>query len=167
MPQKNQIDSSADSTSRSCSSIPYTSYQKIRFKTKKTTITTMAQKIGFCQIVVAPSSGIGVTPYTSPASCSVGTGLVTRLTTTVTITQIIQLHSARYRFSAIGFASELLAMYRKAPAFVCTQINIPIDETVPASNPRNPPQCEARFHSMPKITVPNNGAMKNLNSACT
>src|SRR5271167_1102293 len=72
-----------------------TSYQKIRFKIKKTTITTVAQKIGFCQIVVAPSSGIGVTPYTRPESCSDGTGLVTRLTATVTSTQIIQLHRAR------------------------------------------------------------------------
>src|ERR1700733_6308289 len=105
MPQKNQIDSSADSTSRSCLSIQVTSYQKIRFKIKKTMITTMAQKIGFCQIVVAPSSGIGVTPYTSPESCSVGTGFVARLTTTVTTTQIIQLHNARYKFSAIGLAS--------------------------------------------------------------
>ncbi len=37
-------------------------YQKIRFKIKKTTITTIAQKIGFCQMVVDPSCGIGVTP---------------------------------------------------------------------------------------------------------
>src|SRR5580704_9454167 len=110
MPQKNQIDSSADSISFSCLSMPPTSYQKIRFKIKKTTITTMAQKIGFCQIVVEPSCGIGVTPYTSPESCAVGTGFVTRLTTTVTTTQTIQLHSARYRFSAIGFASELIAI---------------------------------------------------------
>src|ERR1700721_1220121 len=93
-----------------CPSQP-TSYQKIRFKIKNTTITTIAQKIGFCQIVVAPSSGIGVTPYTRPESCSVGTGFVIRLTTTVTTTQIIQLQSARYRFSAIGFASVLIAIY--------------------------------------------------------
>src|SRR3984885_4019016 len=87
-----------------------TLYQKIRFKIKKTTITTVAQKIGFCQIVVAPSCGIGVTPYTSPESCATGTGFVIRLTTTVTPTQMIQLHNARYKFSAIGFASGLIAM---------------------------------------------------------
>ena len=51
-----------------------------------------------------PSCGIGVTPYTSPASCLVGMAFVIRLTTIVTTTQIIQLHSARYRFSAIGAA---------------------------------------------------------------
>src|SRR5207248_5136662 len=102
------------------------SYQKIRFKMKKTIITTVAQKIGFCQIVVDPSCGIGVTPYTSPESCSVGTGFVIRLTTTVTTTQIIQLHSARYRFSAIGFASALIAMYRRAVGVRYTQIDSPM-----------------------------------------
>jgi hypothetical protein len=32
------------------------------FKMKKTMMTMMAQKIGFCQIEVAPSSGMGVAP---------------------------------------------------------------------------------------------------------
>jgi hypothetical protein len=38
------------------------SYQNSKFKIKKTTMTTMAQKIGFCHIVFEPSCGIGVTP---------------------------------------------------------------------------------------------------------
>src|ERR1700737_5013271 len=67
-------------------------------------------------------------PYTSPESCSIGTGFVPRLTMTVTATQISQLHSARYRFSAIGFALGDIAMYRKAPTLVCTHTNIPIEE---------------------------------------
>ena len=37
-------------------------YQKIKFRMKKIVITMHAQKIGFCQTVVAPSSGIGVAP---------------------------------------------------------------------------------------------------------
>jgi hypothetical protein len=38
------------------------SYQKIMLSTTKTTATIQAQKIGFCQILVAPSSGITVAP---------------------------------------------------------------------------------------------------------
>ena len=37
-------------------------YQKIKFNTKNTVITTQAQNSGFCHILVAPSSGIGVAP---------------------------------------------------------------------------------------------------------
>ena len=65
-------------------------------------VTTHAQKIGFCQMLFAPSSGIGVAPYTRPERSAIGVGLVTRLTSTVTPTQTIQLHSARYRFAAIA-----------------------------------------------------------------
>ena len=42
-----------------------------------------------------------------------------------------------------------------------------MDDTVPASRPQKPPAGVARFHSMPSSTVPNSGAMKKLNSACT
>ena len=42
-----------------------------------------------------------------------------------------------------------------------------IEESVPHSNPQNPPGPVARFQSIPSTTVPNSGAMKKLNSACT
>ena len=32
---------------------------------------------------------------------------------------------------------------------------------------KNPPAGEVRFHNIPKMTVPNSGAMKKLMSACT
>ena len=44
---------------------------------------------------------------------------------------------------------------------------MPMEDAVPASRPQNPPAGVARFHSMPSSTVPNSGAMKKLNSACT
>ena len=42
-----------------------------------------------------------------------------------------------------------------------------MEVTVPDSSPQNPPAFVARFHSMPRITVPNSGAIKKLKSACT
>ena len=42
-----------------------------------------------------------------------------------------------------------------------------MEESVPTSRPANPPAAVVRFHSMPRITVPNRGAMKKLNRACT
>ena len=44
---------------------------------------------------------------------------------------------------------------------------MPMELSVPASKPQKPPAGVARFHSIPRITVPNSGAMKKLNSACT
>ena len=52
------------------------SYQKIMLRMTKTTATMQAQKIGFCQIVVAPSSGITVAPYTRPFNSDSGLGFV-------------------------------------------------------------------------------------------
>ncbi len=43
-----------------------------------------------------------------------GFGLVTRLTTTVTMTQMIQDQRARYMFSAISLAFGDMATYRSA-----------------------------------------------------
>ena len=56
---------------------------------------------------------------------------------------------------------------RSAAGSSFTQAHMPIEETVPASRPQKPPAGVARFHSMPSSTVPNSGAMKKLNSACT
>ncbi len=41
---------------------------------------------------------------------------------------------------------------------------MPIELSVPASKPQKPPAGVARFQSMPRITVPNSGAMKKLNN---
>ena len=45
-----------------------------------------------------------VAPYTSPCNSASVFGLVIRLTTTVTTTQMIHDHNARYMFSAMSFA---------------------------------------------------------------
>ena len=41
-----------------------------------------------------------------------------------------------------------------------TQMNMATDEPVPASNPQKPPAAVILFHSIPRITVPNSGAIK-------
>ncbi len=46
-------------------------------------------------------------------------------------------------------------------------MNMPMEDAVPASRPQKPPCLVARFHSMPRMTVPKSGAMKKVNSACT
>ena len=51
--------------------------------------------------------------------------------------------------------------------FAFTIAHMVMDETVPASNPQNPPAGVSRLKSMPRRTVPNNGAMKKLKSAWT
>jgi hypothetical protein len=43
-------------------SVLFVFYQKMMLRTTKTAATMQAQKIGFCQMVVAPSSGITVAP---------------------------------------------------------------------------------------------------------
>lgn len=66
--------------------------------------TTVAQNHGRCSMETRPSEGIAVTPYTRPLSSASGFGLVTKLTATVTITQMRQDQSARYMFSAMSRA---------------------------------------------------------------
>ena len=68
---------------------------------------------------------------------------------------------------AIGFACDDSATYCSAVGSTFTQTHMPIDDSVPRNNPQNAAGPVARFHSIPRITVPNNGAMKKLNSACT
>src|ERR1022692_712111 len=142
-------------------------YQKIICKITKATPTTTAQNAGLCHIGRSPSEGIVVAPGTSPASSLSGLGFVTRLTVTVTNTQITADHSARNMFSAMSFAWLESAMYCSAPGSALTHAHIAIEEAVPEARPQNPPAFVARFHSMPSSTVPNSGAMKKLNSACT
>src|SRR5712691_5036695 len=57
------------------------------FSTKKTTVTTPAQKRGFSYRGTSPTEGISVNPYTRPVNSPSAMGLVARLTTTVTTTQ--------------------------------------------------------------------------------
>ena len=57
--------------------------------------------------------------------------------------------------------------WRSAPGSTFTQAHMAMEETVPASRPQKPPARVARFHNMPRMTVPSSGAMKKLNSACT
>ena len=58
-------------------------------------------------------------------------------------------------------------MYRKADGSAFTHAHIATDETVPQSRPQKPPLGVARFHNIPRMTVPKSGAMKKLNSAWT
>ena len=53
----------------------------------------------------------------------------------------------------------------KAELFAGGTVDLRIEDAVPASSPRKPPQCVARFHSIPRTTVPNSGAIKKLNNA--
>src|ERR1035441_8934867 len=67
-------------------------YQKIIFNAMKATATTPAQKMGRCQSGRSPSDGMSVQPYTRFFNSASGSGLVTRLINTVTVTQIRKLH---------------------------------------------------------------------------
>ena len=70
--------------------------------------------------------------------------------------------------AALGEQMGLVAaMTAGALGSTFTQAHIALDDSVPASNPQNPPAGVARFHNMPSSTVPNSGAMKKLNRACT
>ena len=89
------------------------------------------------------------------------------LTATVTITQTSHDHRPLYMFSAMSLALVESAIMASALGSTFTHAHMPIDETVPASSPQKPPAGVARFHNMPSSTVPNSGAMKKLNSACT
>ena len=55
----------------------------------------------------------------------------------------------------------MLALLRRTISHMATEA------TVPVSRPQNPPALVARFHNMPRMTVPKSGAMKKLNSSCT
>src|ERR1035441_3075350 len=152
-------------STRKC--LPENVYQKIMFNAMKTAATTPAQKMGRCHIGRSPSDGITVQPYTRLVSSESGFGLVNRLTTTVTITHTIQDQSARNMFSAISLALGDMATYFSAVGSSLTQAHMPMDDAVPVARPQKPPAGEARFHNMPSSTVPNSGAMKKLNRACT
>src|SRR6185312_4507158 len=80
-------------------------YQNIICKIIKTTNTITAQKMGRFIKGRCPSEGNSVQPLTSPTNCSTGLGFVAKLTNTVTSTQMIHDHKARYMSSAIAFAS--------------------------------------------------------------
>src|SRR5450755_1858287 len=119
------------------------------------TATATAQKAGRCNSETCSSEGMSVTPITSPFSSLTGLGVVIKLTTIVTSTQTSQDHSPRYIFSAISLAWLESATYLSAEGSSLTQAHMLMDETVPASSPQNPPAAVARFHSIPRITVPN------------
>ena len=70
-------------------------------------------------------------------------------------------------FSAISLALGERAMIDKALGTNLTQAHIAMEDNVPTSSPQNPPAGVARFHNMPRSTVPNSGAIKKLKSAWT
>src|SRR4029077_1526761 len=142
-------------------------YQKIMFSATNTIPTSVAQNAGRCQIETCASCGISVAPYTNPFNSLSGFDCVIRLPPTVTITQISHDHSARYISAAIGFALLESATYFTASGTFPPHRTIPPAATVPDSNPQKPPAAVVRFHNIPRITVPNSGAMKMLKSACT
>src|SRR6185312_7427110 len=159
IPTKNHI----EKPSSSC--IKYNFYQKIICKIIKATSTTPAQKIGRFIKGRCASEGRSVQPLTNPTNSPTGLGFVAKLTNTVTSTHIIHDQSARYISSAIAFASAEPVMMASARGSILTHAHMPTDANVPESNPQNPPAAVVLFHNMPRITVPNNGAMKKLNSA--
>jgi len=75
-------------------------------QTTNTNATTPAQKMGRWYSARSPSEGSSVQPITSPFSSDSGLGVVNMLTTTVTVTQMIQAQRARNMFSAIGLATK-------------------------------------------------------------
>ena len=127
----------------------------------------IAQNSGRCVRGTAASTGSFVQPYTNPSSCSSRIGAVAKLMATVTPTHTSHDHKARYMFSAIPAAFGENAMIDNAAGSSLPQIHNPIDEVVPSNSPQNPPAGVARFHNIPRSTVPNSGAMKKLKSACT
>src|ERR1017187_1494655 len=86
-------------------------YQKIICITTNAPDTTPAQKMGRCHNGRWPSDGIWVQPYTRPASSASVFGLVIKLTTTVTVTQVMADQRARNMFSSMGLAAGDKAMY--------------------------------------------------------
>ena len=80
------------------------------FRTTNTTKTTAAQKIGRFSSGMSRSDGTSVQPRTSPTSSLAGLGFVSKLTTTVTITQATHDQRPRYMFSAIARACSDSAM---------------------------------------------------------
>src|SRR5690625_6336952 len=115
-------------------------------KTMNTTKTTPAQKTGRLTRGRSPSEGSFVAPLTSPSNSLTGLGLVRKLMTTVTNTQIIQDQRARYISSAIALASLDPAITAKASGSILTQAHIAMEATVPASNPQKPPSAVVLFH---------------------
>src|SRR6185437_16231825 len=158
-PTKNHI----EKPSSSC--IKYNFYQKIICKIIKTTSTTPAQKMGRFIKGKCLSDGNSVKPRTNPTNSDSGLGFVAKLTNTVTSTHIIHDQRARYISSAIAFASAEPVIIAKARGSNLTHAHIPTDANVPESNPQKPPAAVVLFHNIPRITVPNNGAMKKLNNA--
>src|SRR6185312_4645929 len=161
IPTKNQIEKPFSSC------IKYNFYQKIICKIIKATSTTAAQNIGRFVKGRCLSEGNSVQPLTNPTNCSTGLGLIAKLTNTVTSTQMIHDQRARYISSAIAFASAEPVIIASARGSILTHAHMPTEATVPASNPQKPPCEVVLFHNIPKITVPNNGAMKKLNNAWT
>src|SRR5665213_3863 len=159
IPTKNHI----EKPSSSC--MIYNFYQKIICKIIKAISTTPAQKIGRFVNGRCLSEGNSVQPLTNPTNSDSGFGFVARLTNTVTSTHIIHDQSARYISSAIAFASAEPVMMARARGSNLTQAHMPTEANVPESNPQKPPAAVVLFHNMPRITVPNNGAMKKLNKA--
>ena len=89
---------------------------------------------------------------------------------TITVTDHANNPGPQGAVHVLGHVLGLVARARRSAApwdRAFTHAHMPIEDSVPASNPQKPPACVARFHNMPSITVPNSGAMKKLNSACT
>src|SRR5579864_3719485 len=93
MPIKNQMDNDPPD-------FIVSPYQKITCRIRNTTATTPPQNSGLCQMLTCSCLGIGVSPYTRSFNSASDFGLVIRLTTTVTMTQINQHHRARNMFCA-------------------------------------------------------------------
>src|SRR5512146_2215504 len=88
------------------------------FTATNTTPTTAAQKPGFRCHGHGPSSGRVVRPITRFFNSASGLGLVTRLTSTVTLTHTTNDHQALYILMAIG-----LAFSERAISFACCALN--------------------------------------------
>ena len=69
--------------------------------------------------------------------------------------------------AAMGFACGENAIYSSAAGSLLSQIHMASELPVPTNRPQNPPAGVARFQSIPRMTVPNNGAIKVANNACT
>src|SRR5205823_10713956 len=104
---------------------------------------------------------------TNPFSSSSGLGLVTNVTSTVTTTQVTDAQSACHIAWASGWASGENANTLTQLGSNFIKRNTVMEVATPASSPQNPPMRLTPFESMPSTTVPNNGAMKKPNSACT
>src|SRR3989442_4975276 len=79
-------------------------------------------------------------------------GFVARLTATVTITQMIPDHRARHISIARGLARGESAIRATLLGSSSTNVNITMEESVPASKPRKPPAEVAHFQRDRKST---------------